>query len=122
MHELAVTEEIIKTVLEASGGRKVKTIEIVIGDLSSFIDESIRFYFELLTKATLLEGVNLSFKRVPVKLRCYNCQKEFNPDETFLCPYCNSLGGDIIEGKEFYIDSIEVEDEDRDSKEYPRCQ
>lgn len=121
MHELAVTEEIIKTVTEASKGRKVKAIEIVIGDLSSFIDESIKFYFDLLTKSTPLEGADLLFKRVPVKLRCYNCQREFNPDGTFLCPYCNSLGGDIIEGKEFYIDSIEVEDEDRDSKEYSRC-
>ncbi|MBC7320269.1 hydrogenase maturation nickel metallochaperone HypA [bacterium] len=121
MHELAVTEEIINTVIEVSKGRKVKTIEIVIGDLSSFIDESIRFYFELLTKSTSLEGASLLFKRVPVKLRCYNCQKEFNPDETFLCPYCNSLGGDIIEGKEFYIESIEVEDEDRDSEKYLRC-
>lgn len=120
MHELAVTEEIINTVTEASNGRKVKTIEIVIGDLSSFIDESIRFYFDLLTKSTPLEGASLLFKRIPVKLRCYNCQKEFNPDETFLCPYCGSLGGDVIEGREFYIESIEVEDEDRDSKEYPR--
>ncbi|MCX7796722.1 MAG: hydrogenase maturation nickel metallochaperone HypA [bacterium] len=122
MHELAVTEEIIKTVLEASGGRKVKTIEIVIGDLSSFIDESIRFYFGLLTKETSLEEADLLFKRIPVKLRCYNCQKEFKPDETLLCPYCNNLGGDIIQGREFYIESIEVEDEDRDNKEHFRCQ
>jgi Zn finger protein HypA/HybF involved in hydrogenase expression len=25
------------------------------------------------------------------------------------CPHCQALGGDVIAGKEFYIDSIEVE-------------
>ncbi|MGC8970784.1 MAG: hydrogenase maturation nickel metallochaperone HypA [bacterium] len=121
MHELAVTEEVIKTVTEVSKGKKVKTIELVIGDLSSFIDESIQFYFELLTRSTPLEGTKLLFRRIPVKLRCYNCQKEFIPDETYLCPYCKKIGGDVIEGREFYIESIEVEDENRDCEEYPRC-
>jgi hydrogenase nickel incorporation protein HypA/HybF len=115
MHELAVTEDIIRIVTEAGKGKKVKAIELVIGGLSSFIDESIQLYFDLLTKSTPLEGASLIFKRVPVKLRCYSCQKEFIPDETYICPYCKNIGGDIIEGKEFYIESIEVEDEDRDS-------
>jgi len=64
MHELAVTEDIIRIVTEASKGKKVKAIELVIGDLSSFLDESIQFYFDLLTKSTPLEGASLIFKRV----------------------------------------------------------
>lgn len=116
MHELAVTEEIIRIVSEVSNGRKVKEIVLVIGDLSSFVDESIEFYFNQLTKSTNLKDAKLSFKRVRVKLRCYKCENEFNPDETYVCPNCKSIGGDIIEGREFYIESIEVEDENRSSK------
>jgi hydrogenase nickel incorporation protein HypA/HybF len=118
MHELAVTEEIIKVVTDASKGRRIREIVLVIGNLSSFIDESIQFYFDKLTESTPLEGAKLSFKRIPVKLRCYRCREEFIPDEEYICPYCKSIGGDIIEGREFYIESIEVEDEDRDSKKY----
>lgn len=118
MHELAVTEEIIKIVTEASKGKRVREITLVIGDLSSFVDESIQFYFDMLTESTSLEGARLYFKRIPVRLRCYRCKKEFNPPEDYTCPYCGGIGGEIVEGREFYIESIEVEDEDRNSKEY----
>lgn len=118
MHELAVTEEIIKIVTELSRGRRVREIVLVIGDLSSFVDESIQFYFDRLTESTPLEGAKLLFKRIPVKLRCYRCKEEFNPTEDYICPHCGGIGGDIIEGREFYIESIEVEDEDRSSERY----
>ncbi|MGB9681370.1 MAG: hydrogenase maturation nickel metallochaperone HypA [bacterium] len=112
MHELAVTEEIIRLSLEVSKGKKISAINIVIGELSSFVDDSVQFYFDILSKSTLAEGATLLFRRVPTKLRCYNCGKEFHPDSTMTCPFCNHIGGEVIEGEEFYIDSIEVRDED----------
>jgi len=112
MHELAVTEEIIKITIDSSKSKKISAINIVIGELSSFIDDSIQFYFDILSRSTLAEGATLNFRRVPAKLRCYNCKKEFHPDSTMICPFCNHLGGKIIEGEEFYIESIEVKDED----------
>jgi hydrogenase nickel incorporation protein HypA/HybF len=112
MHELAVTEEIIKIAIDSCKGKRISKINIVIGELSSFVDDSVQFYFDILSRSTLAEGATLDFRRVPAKLRCYNCNKEFHPDSTMVCPFCNSLGGRIIEGEEFYIESIEVKDED----------
>lgn len=62
MHELAVTEEIIKVVTDASKGRRIREIVLVIGNLSSFIDESIQFYFDKLTESTPLEGLSFHLK------------------------------------------------------------
>ena len=47
---------------------------------------------------------------LPARLRCRSCDHEFEPQEQdWHCPQCKALGGDVIAGKEFFLDSIEVE-------------
>ena len=113
MHEYAITENIIKTVnTEAAkaGAKKITEIKLVIGDLSSVVDESVQMYFDIISKGTLAECAKLVFKRVPAEYRCKKCGNEFvRKSSSFNCPEC---GGDSIltdKGKEFYIESIEVE-------------
>ncbi len=113
MHELAVTESILEIVTrhaEKAGAERVTAIYLVIGDLSSFIDESIQFYFDLLTPDTVAEGAVLHFHRIKTRFRCRTCGHEFEPvDHDWQCPECGALGGDVIAGKEFYVESIEIE-------------
>ncbi len=113
MHEYAITENIIKTVnaeAEKAGAKKITEIKLVIGDLSSVVDESVQMYFDIISKDTLAECAKLVFKRVPAEYRCRQCGNEFvRNSSSFDCPKC---GGDSIltdKGKEFYIESIEVE-------------
>lgn len=116
MHELPVTEDILRIVDEhakRNGASRVTDIYLVIGELSSFIDDSIQFYFDLLSPDTLSEGAELHFKRIKTRFRCRKCGHEFEPeDRNWLCPKCHALGGDVIAGKEFYVESIEVTTED----------
>ncbi len=113
MHELAVTESIMDIVTRhaaKAGAKRVTAVHLVIGDLSSFIDESIQFYFDLLTPDTVVEGATLHFQRIETRFRCRQCGQEFEPDgQNWHCPSCGALGGDVIAGKEFYVESIEVE-------------
>jgi hydrogenase nickel incorporation protein HypA/HybF len=113
MHEMAVTEDIlriVKTHAARGGATKVSDVYLVIGELSSFIDDSIQFYFDLLTPDTIAEGARLHFERIKTRFRCRACGQEFEPQEQdWRCPSCQALGGDVIAGKEFYVDSIEVE-------------
>lgn len=112
MHELPVTEDIMRIVTEHAERAKasrIVEITIVVGDMSSFIDDSIQFYFDLLSPGTLAEGAALVFKRIPVRFRCRSCQHEFEPDRLdWRCPQCGNLGGAVIAGKEFFVESIEV--------------
>jgi hydrogenase nickel incorporation protein HypA/HybF len=112
MHELAVTEDILRIVSEhaAKGNaQSVTDIYLVIGELSSFVDDSIQFYFNMLSPDTVAEGATLHFERIPTRFRCRNCGHEFEPGgRDWLCPKCQALGGDVIAGKEFYVESIEV--------------
>ena len=113
MHELSVTESILKIVLrhaEQSGAARVTQIDLVIGDLSSIIDDSVQFYFDMISQGTLAENARLVFDRVPGQLRCWDCQTIFAPDgRMYACPQCGSVRVEVIAGREFRVESIEVE-------------
>jgi hydrogenase nickel incorporation protein HypA/HybF len=113
MHELAITEEILRIALEhaeQAGAEQLTDIHITIGDLSSVVDDSVQFYFDFLSPGTIAEGAQLHFDRVRTRLRCRECGTEFEPEGMdWRCPNCQALGGEVIAGREFYIESIEVE-------------
>jgi hydrogenase nickel incorporation protein HypA/HybF len=113
MHEMAITEEILRISVEhaeRAGAERMTDIHIVIGDLSSVVDDSVQFYFDFLSPGTLAEGAELHFHRVAARLRCRQCETEFEPQGIdWRCPNCQSMGGEVIAGREFFIESIEVE-------------
>jgi hydrogenase nickel incorporation protein HypA/HybF len=113
MHELSVTEELLNIVMQHADkaeAQRVLKINLVIGDLSTFAGESIQFYFDILSKGTKAEEASLSISRIPARVRCRQCHDEFAPKETdWVCPRCGGPVEDIICGREFYVESIEVE-------------
>jgi len=114
MHELAVTESIIEIVSRhaaEAGARKVSAINLVIGDLSSIVDDSVQFYFDYLSEGTPSQGARLVFSRVRVLLECGACGHQWEPSSAdWRCPACGASRAKAIRGREFYVDSIEVED------------
>ena len=113
MHELAITQNILDIVLnqaKAAQANKVTRINLVVGELSGIVSDSVLFYFDFLKKGNEAEGATLDFKLVPVELRCRDCQTVFNPkDSAWICPNCQGTGLDVVTGRECYVESIEVE-------------
>lgn len=127
MHELSVTQSLLDVVLEAAeqaGGVRIQAIDLVVGDFSSIVDESVQFYFDMLSRGTLAEAAELRFRREQASAQCHECGKEFAVVVPLmpLCPYCESSRLYITGGRAFYVDSIEVEDEDSHSERDPECQ
>lgn len=111
MHELPVVLDIIREMdeqAEKNAFQKITRIRLVIGELSSIIDESVQMYFEVAAKGRPCEGAELAFEHRPAMLRCRNCGKEFPHRHSFQCPDC---GGDGLlirgTGREFYIRSFD---------------
>ncbi|MEM5770191.1 MAG: hydrogenase maturation nickel metallochaperone HypA, partial [Bacillota bacterium] len=53
MHEMAVTKNILDIALESAreaDNARVMEINLVIGELSSVVDDSVQFYFDALSK------------------------------------------------------------------------
>jgi hydrogenase nickel incorporation protein HypA/HybF len=110
MHELSVTQSILDIALKNAGTRKIKQINLVIGQFSSIVDDSVQFYWDIISKDTPAAGSSLHFERVPGEMTCQNCGHAFHPtDETFDCPSCSSPFVKITKGEEFQVESIDVE-------------
>ena len=113
MHELAVTQSILDIVVkeaEKANASRITDVRLVIGDFAAIVDDSVRFYFDFVSQGTLAEGSTLSFRRIAARLRCRVCSTEFAPqDQDWNCPSCGAVAGEVIAGREFYIEDIEVE-------------
>ncbi len=113
MHEYPITEQIIKIATrqcEEAGAKKVKEIDLVVGEYSGFIGESIQMYFDLIGKETPCEGAKINIIPVKPKLICRGCKQYFYKKPlSFECPLCGGEGGPSEIGKEFFIESIQVE-------------
>jgi hydrogenase nickel incorporation protein HypA/HybF len=114
MHELAVTQSILNIALRHAGqAKRITGIHLVMGELSTNVDDSIQFYWDLIAKDTIAEGAQLHFRRVPAELQCMACFEKYHPGQgELVCPKCGSVGAKIIAGEEFSVESIDVEEQD----------
>jgi hydrogenase nickel incorporation protein HypA/HybF len=113
MHELSVTESILDIALRharTAGANHITDLYLVIGQLSSIVDDSVQFYWDQLSQNTLAEGSRLHFRRIPTELLCQACGHRYAPaPDDFACPACGSVRIKVVAGEEFYLESIEVE-------------
>lgn len=113
MHELSVTESVLEITCRHAGkaqAKRVTDIYLVIGRLSSIVDDSVQFYWNLISKDTLCENAQLHFRRVPAELLCLNCRYQYQlAEELTPCPKCNSTRIRVLSGDEFHLESIEIE-------------
>ena len=113
MHELSVTQSLLELALKhanVAGANKIIGLNITIGDMTSIIDDSVQFYWDIISADTIAEGAKLKFTRIPTVLRCNSCDNEYTPDPGELaCTNCSSFNVEVVSGKEFFLDSIDVE-------------
>ena len=113
MHELAITQNILTTVLDEAKSAKAKTIidiNMVVGELSGVATDCVQFYFDILKKDTIARNAKFNFTLTPARFRCRDCLAEFKTDDSYwTCPKCEGINIELIEGRDCYIESIEVE-------------
>ena len=124
MHELPVTESILKMVLESAQKNQAKSvtdITLTIGSLSSIVDDSVQFYWDFVSKGTICENAKLHFNRVVATLKCLDCGTTYSLiEELTPCPSCGSINIIILSGEEFQVDHIEIIKEETSSDETTR--
>jgi hydrogenase nickel incorporation protein HypA/HybF len=113
MHELAVTQSILDISLryaQNANARQIVLIHLVIGKLSSIVDDSVQFYWDTIAQGTIAEGAILQFERIAAEMTCLNCGFIFEPsDVTFACPNCMSHTVKVTKGDEMRLESIEID-------------
>jgi len=113
MHELTITEQIADIAIrhgEENAAEKITDLYLVIGELSTVIDDSVKFYWDLITEDTICAGAKLHFQRIPALFHCLECGEEYQLVDGDLapCPHCQSSKMEILQGKQFHLDSINI--------------
>jgi len=63
MHEVGVAKEILALAMEKSGGKKIKTLKVELGDDGHTTPETLAGAFTLVAKGTPAEGASLDIIR-----------------------------------------------------------
>ena len=114
MHELSVTQSILEIALDYANrnqATKIMEIHLQIGEITDFDDEWIQRYFDFVSKGTIAEGARLRLTRIPAQLQCQTCSFIFPLDRSTWnpqCPSCQSKDTQLISGREFRIEALEV--------------
>ncbi len=113
MHEMSVTQSLLEIALrhaEQAGAQRITRLNLLIGELASIVDNSVQFYWDIVSKETIAAGAELHFERVPGTLRCLSCEHTFPLDgQNYACPACGEVRVTAAGGDEFRLESIEVE-------------
>ena len=113
MHEFPITENILEIAVrhgQQANASRVTDLYLVIGQLSSVVDDSLQFYWDIISKDTICEGATLHFERIAAQLECQDCSHSYGFEHTLsACPACDSIRVKVIAGEEFQLQSIEIE-------------
>lgn len=114
MHELSIACSIVETVEEnlPSENSRVLKIFVRIGKLSGVVKDALLFSFDVAAQDTRVEGAELEVEELQIIVHCDKCDKnsELGNPPIFLCKYCGELTGNILQGKEMELVSVEIED------------
>jgi len=110
MHELSIAMSIVEIAEENAQQSNVKSIseiQLEIGELSGVVHEALEFAMEEAVKNTILKNAKRIIISIPGKVKCLQCQHEFEVDDIFTpCPVCSSFENDVIAGKELRVKSM----------------
>ncbi len=121
VHEGSITAQIVETVLRETRKKKAKKIvevKLSIGALSFLNPVQVRFWYDLLTKETILEDSKLLIEEKRGTVRCRDCDYEGDfkfvndsafhlPMPTLQCPQCDGIV-EILSGKDCVVKSIKI--------------
>ena len=104
MHELALTEELLRLVEESAEGRPVQSVQVEIGALSAVVPEAFESCFALLTDA------RLEIIRQPGLALCRSCVANVPLDSPLQgCPQCHGHDLKWLQGQHVRLIRLEVD-------------
>jgi len=113
MHELSLACSLIEEaekVIEAENAERATRVTVGIGKLSGIELDAFEFAFPMAAEGTKLEHAELIVQDLPIRVRCKKCEKESNPSfPKCVCTFCESDDIELLGGREFNIQSMEIE-------------
>lgn len=121
MHELSIAHNIVNTCVATladmeppatAHSHEVISVHLQIGVLAGIVPQSLAFCWDVATAETPLAGACLTIEELPIVVYCPSCQKQQALADLYplACPVCGTPTGEIVQGKELTIRSLELVD------------
>ncbi len=113
MHELSLAESIVQLIEDAAIEQQftqVKTVWLEVGQLACVEQESLRFFFDVVTEDSIARQAKLEIIEIAGQAVCKDCHRA-----TLIatlhqaCPQCGSYALHITQGDGMRIKELEVE-------------
>lgn len=115
MHEVSVMEDVLEIAFAHMRQQKAVRIDrlrLRVGKISGVVTEALEFAFEALKEGTPAATATLEIECVPVRLQCSACAIEYEAaDYLAACPTCGSWQGELRQGQELDLVSLELSGE-----------
>lgn len=115
MHEMSIVGNVVNAVVmyaKEEGVERVTGVTLTVGALHDVVDELMERAFRFLARGTVADGAYLKMNKLPLKVRCRQCHTVYEANirvrESLTCPNCGEREVDVVQGREFMIDNIEV--------------
>ena len=115
MHETAIAEALFEQVDSFTpDGALLRQVFIEIGHLEHLDDEIMQAAWTARSFGTRLADSELLVTRVAVRIRCKACSREYEPEDMamLLCPHCDAVQPEIMQGTGVLLKSLEVDQPD----------
>lgn len=112
VHELSIMSHLLGMVEEEAArvhATRVVGINLVVGDRTHVVDDSLLFCFDLLAADTVAQGAQLHITRTATQFHCERDGDYTPAGDDFRCPACQEPGALTERGNELLVQSIEVE-------------
>lgn len=115
MHEVSIMEaaaEAAEATARREGAARIITLRLRVGAMSGVVPEALRFAFDVVAaQSPLLAGATMEIETVPAVCWCATCAAEFSgADWINECPRCHNPSGELRQGRELEIASVELEE------------
>lgn len=118
MHETRFVNEIFAVLKQKPGkdaalGRVLVSVRL--SPFSHVAAETLRESFNVLNQGEKFKAVSLDILPLELPLECKNCKRNTRiTKKVFECPYCGSADIIVQMDKEFYVESIEIDNENNE--------
>jgi hydrogenase nickel incorporation protein HypA/HybF len=113
VHELSIAHSLVEMVQQQlpPGVTRVTAVDLRLGAMAGVVRGALEFCYGIATEGTPLQGSALRIEELPVVIHCPVCAADQALEGVaFRCPVCGTLSGDIRQGRELDLASIEYDE------------
>ena len=112
MHELSIVTSIIEIAereVKKAQAQSINMIELDIGILSGVEMQAFDFAWNEAKGNSSVENAKRIVNRIPAKTLCRDCKHQFTAESLYeLCPKCEGINTQLLQGKEMKVRSLEL--------------